>query len=113
MKKKKKKFCFDLDGVICKTVKNYYFRSKPIQKNISKINKLYDEGNYILIFTSRFMGRSNDNEKLAHKKGFKFTLNQLNSWGVKFHKLKLGKPSYDIFIDDKALFFKKNWSTKL
>lgn len=113
MKKKSKIYCFDLDGVICKTQKNYYHKSKPIKKNISKINELYEKGNFILIFTSRFMGRSRDNEKLAHKKGFKFTLGQLNSWGVKFHKLKLGKPSYDIFIDDKALFFNKNWSKRL
>ena len=27
----------------------------------------------------------------------------------KFNKLILGKPSYDIFIDDKSLGFKKNW----
>ena len=31
------------------------------------------------------------------------TRNQLDSWGVKYHDLKLGKPQYDLFIDDKAL----------
>ena len=41
------------------------------------------------------------------KRGYKFTLNQLVKWNVKFNKLIMGKPSYDIFIDDKAFGFKK------
>ena len=28
-------------------------------------------------------------------------LEQLNKWGAKFHELKMGKPAYDLFIDDK------------
>jgi len=27
----------------------------------------------------------------------------LNEWGVKFHRLVMGKLSYDLLIDDKAL----------
>ena len=30
-------------------------------------------------------------------------------WDDKYHKLVFGKPSFDLFIDDKALFFKDNW----
>ena len=41
------------------------------------------------------------------------TVLQLKKWGVLYHKLYFGKPSYDLFIDDKAMFFKKNWSTIL
>ena len=41
------------------------------------------------------------------------TLRQLKKWNVKYHKIYFGKPSYDLFIDDKALFFKKNWSNFL
>ena len=37
------------------------------------------------------------------------TVSQLKSWKVKYHSLFFGKPSFDIFIDDKSLFFKKNW----
>ncbi len=32
---------------------------------------------------------------------------------IKYHKLIFGKTSFDIYIDDKSLFFDKNWSTKL
>ena len=28
---------------------------------------------------------------------------QFKEWGVKFHELKLGKPVYDLFIDDKNI----------
>ena len=59
------------------------------------------------------MGRNKDNVKKAKKEGYKFTLNQLAKWNVKFDKLILGKPSYDVIVDDKALFFKKNWINHL
>ena len=106
-----KTFCFDLDGVICKTKGNKYSSAKPIKKVINMINQLYDN-NKIIIYTARFMGRSNDRPNLAKKKGFKFTKNQLKKWNLKYHKLIMGKPSYDIFIDDKNLEFSKNWLIK-
>jgi acetylornithine/succinyldiaminopimelate/putrescine aminotransferase len=102
-------FCFDLDGVICNTKKNFYKNSKPNQKAIKKINDIYYKGHRIIIFTARFMGRSNENVSLARKKGYKFTYKQLNNWGVKFHKLIFGKPSFDYLIDDKSIGFRKNW----
>ena len=70
----KKKYCFDIDGVICKTKKADYKNSKPIKKSIKIINELYDDGNIILIFTARFMGRSKDNINKAKKLGYKFRI---------------------------------------
>jgi len=109
----KKKYCFDIDGVICRTKGVDYKNSRPIKKSINKINELYDEGNIILIFTARFMGRSKDNIKKAKKLGYKFTYNQLKKWDLKFHKLIFGKPSFDLFIDDKSIFFEKDWHKKI
>ena len=106
---KKKTICFDLDGVICKTKKKNYFKAKPIKKNIEKINELFNRGYKIIIFTARFMGRSDENRNLAKKKGYLKTLKQLDNWKIKFHKLHFGKPSYDLFIDDRNLYFKKSW----
>lgn len=113
MKKYKKRYCFDLDGVICKTNGNDYKNSKPIKKAIVKINKLYKKGNYILVFTSRFMGRSKENVKRAHNRGYKLTYNQLKLWKVNFNKLKLGKPSFDYVIDDKSINYSDNWIKKI
>ena len=55
------------------------------------------------------MGRNNDNISKAKKKGYKLTLNQLRKWKLNYHKLIFGKPSFDLYIDDKSLFYKKNW----
>lgn len=113
VKNKKKIICFDLDDVICKTKKKKYFSAKPYPKVIKKINDLYSKGYYIKIFTARFMGRNNENLVKAKKQGFKKTLSQLKSWKLNFDKLIFGKPSYDLFIDDKSIFFKKNWHLKI
>ena len=107
-----KNFCFDIDGVICKTVKNDYKTSKPNKKVVEVVNKLYHQGHYIIIFTARYMGRNKENILLAKKQGYKFTYNQLTNWGLKFHKLIFGKPSFDIVIDDRSLFFNKDWFKK-
>ena len=103
-------YCFDIDNVICRTKKNFYRDSIPIKKNINAINEIFDKGYYVKLFTSRFMGRSNENQKLATKKGYSLTQKQLKIWGVKYHELIFGKPSYDLFIDDKSYNFNKDWS---
>ena len=109
-KDQKKIICFDIDNTICRTPKdNNYSKSKPNKKVVHLINKLYNKNYFIIIFTSRFMGRSKENINLAKKKGYKFTYNQLNEWGVKFNLLIFGKPSFDYIIDDKSIFFKKKW----
>lgn len=111
---KNKIICFDLDNVICKTndTKNYK-KSQPIKKNIKVINLLYNKGYKVIIFTARYMGRCKGNAKLAEKKIKPLTIKQLKSWGVKYDEIFFGKPSYDLFVDDKAMFFKKNWSSIL
>ena len=101
--------CFDLDNVICTTSKNKYHSSRPKKKVIKLINKLYKNGHIIKIFTARFMGRNNENVFKAKKQALKITVNQLKKWGLNYHKLIFGKPSYDLFVDDKSIFFKKNW----
>lgn len=106
-------FSFDIDGVICSSKNLDYSKSKPIKKNILIINKLYDNGHEINIFTARYMGRNENVYKKAKKEGFKSTEKQLKSWGLKYHKLFFGKPASDIYIDDKSLYFKKNWSRDL
>ena len=82
---------FDLDGVICKTKGNSYHLSKPNKQSIKKVNELYQKGNYIKIFTARFMGRSKENKSAAIKKGFILTKKQLMNWAFlkPFHSTKM------------------------
>tara|TARA_B110000977_G_scaffold190833_1_gene262126 strand:- start:3782 stop:4105 length:324 start_codon:yes stop_codon:yes gene_type:complete len=72
-----------------------YSKAKPHIDRIQKINKLYDEGNTIVYWTARG-SRSGLN-------WFQLTLKQLNEWNAKFTELRLGKPHYDLFIDDKNI----------
>ena len=108
-----KTFCFDLDGVICSNTFGNYAEAIPFQKAIDKINQLAEDGNKIIIFTSRFMGMNNEDINKANLQGFEMTYNQLKKWNVRFDKLILGKPTYDIMIDDKHFLYDDTWIDKL
>ena len=80
---KKKVFCFDIDGIICKTIDSNYIKAKPNFKTIKLINELYKK-NKIIIFTSRYMGRNKDNVTKAKTQGYNSTFKQLKKMGGKF-----------------------------
>jgi len=84
----------DIDGTICNTGDKYE-EAEPIQNNIDKINSLYDEGHHIIYWTARGTTTKIDWTAL--------TVEQLNKWGCKYDSLELGKPFYDMIIDDKAV----------
>ena len=108
--RRKKIFFFDLDNVLCNTKGSNYIQSLPLKEIIRTVNILSQKGNYIKIFTSRYMGRNKENKNKAIKDGYNFTKKQLKKWNVKYDELIFGKPPYDLFVDDTNLSFKKNWS---
>ena len=58
---KLKTICFDIDNVICKTnATRDYSKSVPIKKNIKVINKAYNNGFNIILYTARYMGRNDE-----------------------------------------------------
>lgn len=86
----------DIDETICETPNSRdYTTAKPIVENIKKINELYDNGNTIVYWTSRGSRKQIN--------WYDLTYQQLNEWGAKFHELRVDKPYYDLFIDDKTL----------
>jgi histidinol phosphatase-like enzyme len=86
----------DIDETICTTPNSRnYSDAQPIKENIEKINRLYDDGNTIVYWTSRGSRKQIN--------WYDLTYNQLNMWGVKFNELRVDKPYYDLFIDDKTL----------
>ena len=58
------------------------------------------------------MARNNDNATKAKKQGYKKKYKQLVNWGLKFYELRVGKPSFDIFVDVKNFLLQKNWMKK-
>lgn len=96
------KYCFDIDGTLCDTPNNElgkpdYFNAKPFPFMVEQVNRLYDEGHYIIMQTARGKGSGIDHTELTKK--------QLDEWGYKYHELfpMFCKPTADIFIDDKAV----------
>ena len=96
------KYVVDIDGTICSQSGTDYESAEPIVERIDKLNKLYDSGNEVIYFTARGMGRHDGNIHKAYKQFYEFTRSQLESWGVKYTDLILGKPAGDIYIDDKG-----------
>jgi mannose-6-phosphate isomerase-like protein (cupin superfamily) len=88
----------DIDNTICKTDDihglNKYRMSEPLLEKIDYINSLYDKGNKITYWTARGNSSGIDQTEL--------TKAQLKEWGCKYHELIMGKPSYDLLIDDKT-----------
>jgi rfaE bifunctional protein nucleotidyltransferase chain/domain len=87
-------YCFDIDGTIC-TISKKYTEAKPIKHIIDKVNDLYDKGHTIKIFTARGQATGWNYKELTEK--------QLKEWNVKYHQLIMGKPSADLYIDDKTV----------
>ena len=93
----------DIDGTICTNTNGKYEDAKPFIERIEQINRLYDAGYNIVYFTARGMGRYKNNVHMAEYEFYTLTKKQLDSWGCKYHDLRLGKPSADVYIDDKAV----------
>lgn len=90
-----KTYIIDIDGTICSlTEQNGYRNAKPFKDRINYFNQLYDQGNIINYWTARGGTSCIDWSEL--------TKQQLAEWDVKYSSLSLGKPSYDVWIDDKA-----------
>jgi CMP-N,N'-diacetyllegionaminic acid synthase len=97
--------CFDIDGVLCSQVWSEYSDAQPNCAMIELLNRLFDRGDYIVLYTSRFMGRTKQNPQEAEQIGREFTTRQLAGWGVRYHELWMGKPRYDYVIDDRSVFY--------
>lgn len=88
----------DIDNTICYYEDEFkgkmdYSKALPFVDRIKKINGLFDKGNKIVYWTAR--------GSVTQKLWFNITYKQLTQWGCKFHEIRMGKPAYDLFIDDK------------
>ena len=91
-----KQFVFDIDGVIALKREDLdYGQALPNERMIAIVNRLYDMGNRIVLFTARGYVTGIDWRPVTEK--------QMKDWGVKYHELKMGKPNADYYIDDKFL----------
>ena len=88
-------YCFDIDNTLCYTESNFYEKATPHQRAIDEVNRLYEEGHTIQLFTAR--------GAVSGKDWTVFTRQQMKNWGVNHHELIMNKkPHFDLLIDDKA-----------
>lgn len=92
-------YCFDLDGTLCTHQTDlHYENASPFVDRIKHVNKLYDEGNTIIIETARGSGLTKGTDWDT------ITKNQLDEWGVRYHQLRTGtKIAADVYVDDKGI----------
>lgn len=99
-----KTYAVDIDGVLCHNMnfdEIYVHEAPAIKASIQNINKLYEQGNKIILYTSRTRWDR------------RVTVKWLKENNVKYHKLVMDKPSADVYIDDKAINFLPNLGAKL
>jgi hypothetical protein len=84
----------DIDGTICTNTNGDYPNAQPILYRINYFNHLYDQGHEVHYWTARGGNSGKDWSEL--------TLQQLKDWGVKYTSLRMNKPAYDVWVDDKA-----------
>lgn len=89
-------FVVDIDGVIAGlTPKNEYSIATPLPATIAKINRLYDSGHRIVLYTARGSATGLDWSSVTRQ--------QMADWGVRYHEIRFGKPAADFYVDDRAL----------
>lgn len=99
---------FDLDDTLCFRNTDAggaekYRHCQPIPEMIEVVNQCYNDGYEIVIYTARGMSQfSGDRDKIVDQL-YDLTKAQLVEWGIKHHRLVMGKIHYDILVDDKAL----------
>ncbi|WP_320674764.1 sugar phosphate nucleotidyltransferase [Prochlorococcus sp. MIT 1341] len=101
---KKLRICFDLDN----TLLNYrvpgetYSDIKAIEEIVDLLRRLHEQGHCIIIHTARGMKTAQQNSGAALKRVAAHTFNVLEDLKIPFDEIYFGKPSADIYIDDKS-----------
>ncbi len=103
-----KTYIVDLDGTLCSQESfGSYQNALPYQTMIRGVNKLFQEGNKIVIFTARGMDTFSGDVEKIEKELKQLTITWLQENGVCYTTLKFGKPAGDYYIDDKYLMFEE------
>ena len=98
-----KELIVDCDGVIAgKENGGDYSKAPPLQHGIDQVNKLYDMGYEIILFTARYGERRHGDIHKMYEAGYKEWTDWLEKYGVKYTHAFMGKPAGVLYIDDKA-----------
>ena len=101
------KIVLDLDGTICSLRKEWqdYADVVPNFQAVEKIQKLKEQGHYIIIQTARHMETCAGNLGKVNAKIAKKTLDWLEKHHIPYDEIFFGKPNGDVYLDDNAMQF--------
>jgi len=85
-------YAIDVDGTLCEDQFSWweYEKAVPIIENIEKINKLFDDGHQVILYTSR------------REENRQVTLEWLEQNQVKYHGIIFDKFRADCYVDSCA-----------
>ncbi len=96
-----RRYVFDLDDTIC-TGKPYE-SAVPVDRVVGLIRKLKERGAFIIIHTARGMKTFDGDVSQVISHYGEMTHRWLRENDVPYDSLVFGKPSADLYVDDKAL----------
>jgi len=95
------RICIDIDGVIAEGENwPHYSACIPVRDAVVSIQKLLDQGHYIILHTARF-----EEDRAV-------TRQWLRAQEILYDQLIMDKPFADVYIDDKGLNF-EDWGETL
>ena len=95
------RICFDLDLTLC--TGKPYATAEPLEGAVELCRRLRAEGHTVIIQTARGAGTASYNPGLQLATIGRMTLEQLDCWGLEYDEIYFGKPSADVYVDDKSL----------
>lgn len=101
------RFAIDVDLTLCelKKGKETYLDVKPLPGAIEALNKLRNQGHYIIIYSARGMRTFNANLGKVNAERLPEMIAWLAKHSIPYDEILLGKPDVDYFIDDKNIEF--------
>lgn len=106
-------FIIDIDGTLCTSPQLEdgsfdYPNAEPITSVIDRVNEMYDAGHTIVLSTARGMRTYEGNVKKIKEKVQPILEEWLKTYGVKYHRLDIGKSWGDnpIYVDNRNLSVK-------
>jgi uncharacterized HAD superfamily protein len=85
-------YAIDIDGTLCKESNEWwhYAKAEPIEEAINKVNQLFGQDHQIILHTARF------------EEDRSVTRTWLKKYKVRYHRLIMGKPRADVYVDNAA-----------
>jgi capsule biosynthesis phosphatase len=115
------RICFDLDGTLCDGSASMedgtdYSGCAPLQGARNLLRSLRAQGHTVIIQTARGMGSTCGNVGKAQALVAATVFEQLATWGFEYDEIYFGKPSADLYVDDKGLsaseFWQQHWEER-